>query len=119
MRGAAGRSLAASALLFAWGASVCLHYGRIGLMPLDQSIVWDGAWRLAHGQVPFRDFTTPAGLVPMALQALLFRVFGATWFVYCAHAAIFNGAFCVLSFGLLRGFGLSRPAAFLYSALGG
>jgi hypothetical protein len=93
---------AAGGLLFLFGFALCLHHGRVGLMPLDQSIVFDGAWRLLCGQVPFRDFGTPAGLAPIALQALLFGAFGVSWFVYCLHAAIFNGLFCVLAFRLLR-----------------
>jgi hypothetical protein len=110
---------AAGGLLFLFGFALCLHHGRVGLMPLDQSIVFDGAWRLLYGQVPFRDFGTPAGLAPIALQALLFGAFGVSWFVYCLHAAIFNGLFCVLAFRLLRRLGAGVGAAALYGALGG
>jgi hypothetical protein len=34
------------AFLIVLGAGLCLHHGRVGFMPLDQSIVWDGAWRI-------------------------------------------------------------------------
>jgi len=110
---------AAALLLFAFGFGLCLHHGRVGLMPLDQSIVFDGAWRLVCGQVPFRDFTTPAGLVPMALQAVLFRLLGVSWLVYCLHAALFNGLFCVLAFRLLDRLGAGVKAAALYALLSG
>jgi hypothetical protein len=106
-------------LLFAWGAALSLYYGRVGLMPLDQSIVFDGGWRILSGQVPFRDFTTPAGLTPIALQALFFRCFGVSWFVYCLHAAVFNGLFCVLSFWLLFRLEAGVLAAAFYAALSG
>ena len=106
-------------LLFGFGFALCLHHGRVGLMPLDQSIVFDGAWRLLCGQVPFRDFATPAGLVPIALQALFFRVFGVSWFAYCLHAAVFNGLFCVMTFGLLRRLGAGTLAAGYYGLIGG
>lgn len=109
----------AALALFAWGMALCLHYGRVGFMPLDQSIVWDGGYRLLTGQVPFRDFTTPAGLVPMAMQAAWFRLFGIDWFAYCLHAAILNGLFCVLAFRLLRGFGLAGAPAGLYALASG
>jgi hypothetical protein len=88
-------------------------------MPLDQSIVFDGAWRLLGGQTPFRDFTTPAGLVPMVLQAVLFKVLGVTWFAYCLHAALFNGMFCVLAFRLLLRLDAGTPAAAFYALLSG
>lgn len=110
---------ATQALLFAFGFGLCLHHGRVGLMPLDQSIVFDGAWRLLCGQVPFRDFTTPAGLVPMALQAALFRLFGVSWLVYCVHAAVMNGLFCLLVFRLLDRLGAGRVPAAFYAAASG
>jgi hypothetical protein len=106
-------------LLLAWGTAICLHYGHVGLMPLDQSIVFDGGWRLLQGQTPFRDFSTPAGLVPIALQALFFRCFGVSWFVYCVHAAVFNGLFCVLAFRLLLKLEAGTPAAAFYALLSG
>ena len=61
------------ALLFALGVGVNLVFGRRGFMPLDHSIVFDGGWRLLSGQVPFRDFAAPSGLVPSAMQVPFFR----------------------------------------------
>jgi hypothetical protein len=111
--------VALTLLLFAWGTALSIHYGRVGLMPLDQSIVFDGAWRILSGQVPFRDFTTPAGLVPIALQAVFFKWLGVSWFVYCLHAALFNGLFCVLAFRLLHRLEAGTTAAAYYAFLGG
>jgi hypothetical protein len=112
-------SLLSISALFCWGCALCLATGRLGFMPLDQSIVFDGAWRLLSGQVPFRDFTTPDGLTPIVLQALFFRALDVTWFAYCLHAAVFNGLFCCMAYGLLRGIGAPRTAALLYGALSG
>jgi hypothetical protein len=97
-----GRDLALGALVFVAGVALCLARGRVGYMPLDQSIVWDAGWRMLRGQVPLRDFTAPAGLVPGALQAVAFKAFGVSWLVYVAHAAVFNGAFGVLGQVFLR-----------------
>lgn len=82
-------------------------------MPIDHSIVFDGAWRLLSGQVPFRDFGTPVGLVPSAIQALFFGALGVDWFAYCLHAAIANGVFALLVAALIErqgGDALSRSA---------
>ena len=87
-------ALPAILFLFVWGGLLCLSTGRVGFMPLDQSIVFDGAWRLLSGQVPFRDFTTPDSLTPILLQVLFFKFLGVNWFAYCLHAAVFNGLFC-------------------------
>jgi hypothetical protein len=103
--------LARLALLFVFGAAVALHFGRRGFMPLDQSICFDGGWRVLSGQVPFRDYTAPNGFTVHALQALFFAIFGISWFAYCLHAAVINGLFVVLVERLLALLGLERWAA--------
>jgi hypothetical protein len=103
--------------LFAWGAAIELHYGRCGFMPLDQSIIFDGGYRIFSGQLPFRDFLTPTGIFPSLIQAFVFRAFGVTWFSYVLHSAVANGLFSVLAFVFLRQFALPRTAAAWWAAL--
>jgi hypothetical protein len=105
------RTVATLCLLFAIGVGVNLTFGRRGYLPLDQSIVFDGGWRLLSGQVPFRDFVAPSGLLPSAMQAALFRALGVTWFAYCLHASIVNGLFAIAVYGLLRLCGATRVEA--------
>jgi len=111
------KTIATLGLLFAIGVSVNLTYGRRGFLPLDQSIVFDGGWRLMSGQVPFRDFVAPSGIVPSAIQAGFFRALGVTWFAYCVHASIVNGLFAVAVYGLLRLCGSTRVEAAAFGAL--
>ena len=66
-------------LVSVFGFALCWQIGRIGYLPLDQSIVFDGAWRVVSGQVPWRDFVTPNGLSPILMQALVFQLFGVSW----------------------------------------
>jgi len=106
-------------VLLGVGAALSLAHGRLAFMPLDQSIVFDGGWRLLSGQVPFRDFTTPAGLAPIGLQAAFFSVLGVDWLAYLLHAALVNGCFCLTVFALLREFGGSHPLSFFYALLSG
>jgi len=105
--------------LFGFGVGICLYYGRIGFMPLDHSIVFDGAYRVISGQVPLRDFDLPSGVVPILLQAVGFKLLGLTWFSYCLHAAFINGLFCLTAYGFLRLLGGGRLLAFFYAALSG
>ena len=107
------------AILFAYGAGICLFYGRIGFMSLDHSIIYDGAWRILSGQIPFRDFNTPNGIVPMILQATFFNIFGVDWFAYCLHAACVNGAFCILVYLVLKLLEVSRSLSLFYAFLSG
>src|SRR5262245_40129364 len=108
---------ATACLLFVLGVAVNLTFGRRGFLPLDQSVVFDGGWRLLSGQVPFRDFAAPSGLVPAAMQAPLFGLLGTTWFAYCLHASIVNGLAAVAVFALLRFCGSARVEAALFAAL--
>lgn len=85
-------------------------------MPLDQSIVFDGAWRLLRGQVPYRDFVLPNGLAPIALQAAAFAILGVTWKAFLLHAALLNGVFAAMAFALLRVLGLGTAPALVYGA---
>jgi hypothetical protein len=103
--------------LFALGVGVNLVFGRRGFMPLDHSIVFDGGWRLLSGQIPFRDFTAPSGIVPAAMQVPFFALFGVTWFALCLHASIVNGIFCAAVFALLRLCGSTRLEAALFGGL--
>lgn len=37
---------------------------------------WEGAYRLSHGQVPFRDFGIPMGYMYWVIPAFFFKIFG-------------------------------------------
>ena len=112
-------NFAFSFILLLAGILYCLYYGRIGYMPQDHSAVFDGGWRILSGQMPFRDFALPNAILPIFFQALFFKLFGINWFVYCLHAAIFNGLFCVLVFFFLRIFGGTWLLSFFYALLSG
>ena len=109
--------VAALPSLFLFGTLICLYYGRDGFMPIDQSIIYDGAWRVLCGQVPLRDFLTPTGIVPILVQAAFFQLFGVNWFAYCLHAAAFNGLFAMLAYTFLRQWHLSRASAWVFAML--
>lgn len=108
----------AAAVLAVVGLAVGLHYARMGYMPLDHSSVFDGGWRTLSGQVPFRDYHAPSGIVPALMQAPFFALFGVTWFAYCLHAAVLNGLFAALTYGLLVRLELARIPAAIYGLLG-
>lgn len=100
--------LARRATLLLAGLAVGLHFARMGYMPLDQSICFDGGWRILCGQVPMRDYVAPNGFPVHALQALFFAVFGVSWFAYCLHAALINGLAVLLVDRLLTLLGLEH-----------
>jgi hypothetical protein len=89
--------------------------GHRGLFVLDQSIVFDGAWRLVQGQVPYRDFFMPFGPITFMLPALVFELCGVDFSSLVLTAAILSVAATAAAVRLL--WLLSRSAAL--SLLGG
>ncbi|TGL58872.1 hypothetical protein [Leptospira sarikeiensis] len=83
--------------VFIFGFFYNLHFALIGFQPLDGSIVFDGGWKILNGQIPFRDFSSPAGTTPSLIQAIFF-LFGVGWIQYFAHSSFFNGLFGVISY---------------------
>jgi len=71
--------------------------GMRGFYPFDQSIVFDGSYRVATGQVPYRDFLAPFGPVTFWIHGLFFRLFGSTWRVYVAGACVINATAAAVS----------------------
>lgn len=103
-------------VLFAFGFALCHFYGKFAFMPLDNSVAFDGGWRILSGQVPFKDFDLPGGLVVIYLQAFFFKVFGVSFSSYLFHSSLFNGAFAVMVFSILRKSGLSPWFSAFYGA---
>src|SRR5215813_14467541 len=72
--------------------------GHRGLFLCDQSVLFDGAWRLMQGQVIYRDFFTTFGPVAFVIQWLFFRIWGVDFSAMVLSAAILNSlaAVCVM-----------------------
>ncbi len=66
-------------LLCLAGGWLTWEAGHRGLFLLDQSMIFDGAWRILQGQVPYRDFFMPFGPVAFWLQSLFSALLGLTW----------------------------------------
>jgi len=76
--------------------------GSVGIMPLDQSIIFDGGWRVLSGQVPWVDFNTPSGTVPILLQAAWFKLLDVSWTSYVLHAAVTNVLYAIFVYALFN-----------------
>ena len=76
--------------------------GFFGMMPLDQSIIFEAAGRMQRGDRLFIDFGISYGLIPVLLQNLLFKITGINWFSYVLHAACFNAVFAFVIYDVLR-----------------
>lgn len=72
--------------------------GRRGFFPLDQSIVFDGSYRILKGQIPYKDFLIPVGPVPFYIHSLFFKISGVKYSSYLLGSSFINLLATVLSF---------------------
>ncbi len=82
--------LVLTAALLALSLNLTFVSGERGFFPFDQSIVFDGSYRVLSGQVPYKDFFAPWGPVVFWLHAIFFRLFGINYFSYILGAAVVN-----------------------------
>lgn len=92
----------AMAVIAVWAGLISYLSGMRGFFAMDQSIVFDGAWRILQGQIPFQDFFLPHGPLSMWIQALAFHIFGVSYHVYALTAAAMNVAGAWLAYGTFR-----------------
>ncbi|MDA1139220.1 MAG: glycosyltransferase family 39 protein [Planctomycetota bacterium] len=79
-----------------------LFTGSRGFFPYDQSIIFDGGYRVLIGQVPFRDFYLPYPPLAIWIQALSFYLFGVNYWAYVIPAAMMNLLGTACAFYMLR-----------------
>lgn len=79
----------AAAVLF-YSFVFCFKAGERGFFALDQSIEFDGAYRILAGQVPYKDFIIPVGPGVFWLQAIVFKLFGINFTAFLVGAALVN-----------------------------
>src|SRR5262249_3479419 len=85
----------------------------------DLSYVLNTAYRIAMGDVPYRDFSQPHAPLTFLIQAAIIKVFDSSYVHHMWYAALLSGAATLLTHALLRG--LLRPVfprAELYAFVG-
>lgn len=76
---------------------------------------WEGAYRMANGQVPFKDFGMPVGYMYWVIPALFFKIFGAQ-LITLIKAQVFINIIAGLAFrSILKS--LNVPIAVRYASL--
>ncbi len=79
-----------------------LAAGSRGFYALDQSIAFDGAYRILQGQIPYLDFLIPCGPVTFWLHALFFKVFGINYGAFLVGASTINALATLCAIHLTR-----------------
>ena len=77
-------------------------FQRHFLLFRDYSILWEGAYRVSLGQIPFTDFGTPVGPVSFLIPALFFKLFSPSWFVMQLSQMFENAILLFLAYQLVK-----------------
>jgi len=93
------------------------HYSFIGVMPLDNFVLYNGGYRVLKGYVPFNDYWLVTGPLLDYLNALYFKLFDINWISYVSHSSTFNVLISVSTYFLFLNIGLKREWSFIYSLL--
>jgi hypothetical protein len=100
--------------LFAF--AFCWLAGHRGVFLFDQSLVFDGGWRVLSGQVLHRDFTCPFGPTTLVLQAGFFWLTGVNWSSMVLPAALMNSLGALMAMRLVHVLTLGRSFAWTLAA---
>ena len=93
------------------------HYGFIGLMPMDNTVLYNGGYRVLNGYVPFTDYWLVTGPLLDYLNALFFSIFGVSWRTFIIHSSLINLLFGLASYFLFIQLELSKTFSIFYSIL--
>lgn len=89
-------------LLFGISFVYMLAFRRVVNMEPDEGIILQGAERILHGQVPYRDFFTFYTPGSFYVTAFLFKVFGDSILTARTALMFFGAAFPVITYALAR-----------------
>lgn len=91
-----------SLLVFLLSAGYLWLFRRSTAMEPDEGIILQGAQRILHGQVLYRDFFTFLTPGSYYLHALLFKIFGSSFLVARTALVFYGGLFSVFTYLMAR-----------------
>lgn len=93
------------------------YYGFIGIMPMDNTVLFNGGYRVLKGYTPFTDYWLVTGPLLDYLNASFFKILGISWSTFIIHSSIINSILAVSSFYFFLKIGLSSKFSFIYAFL--
>ena len=104
-------------LLGLFSFSINYYSGFIGVMPMDNFVLYNGGYRVLNGYIPFTDYWLVTGPLLDYLNAFFFLINGVSWKSYIIHSSIFNLIISISTYNLLVNLGLKKNFSFFYSVL--
>ena len=93
------------------------RYGFIGIMPMDNTVLFNGGYRVLKGYTPFTDYWLVTGPLLDYLNAFFFKFLGISWSTFIIHSSIINSILALSSYYLFTKIKISNKFAFLYAFL--
>ncbi len=103
--------------IFFFSIFVNQYYGYLGVFPIDTFLFFDSGNRVLNGEFPIKDFWAVSGLTNDFIQALIFKIFGVSWFSYVLHASLMNFLITFFTFHTLLKFKLHINYGLFYALL--
>ena len=91
------------------------HYGFIGVMPMDNFVLYNGGYKILNGYIPFTDYWLVTGPLLDYLNALIFYINGVSWHSYIIHSSLFNLIISIATYILFTDLGLNKKFSLIYS----
>ena len=102
-------------LLGAFSFFINYHYGFIGIMPMDNTVLFNGGFRVLKGYVPFTDYWLVTGPLLDYLNALFFKFLGLSWSTFILHSSAVNVLITIASYFLFINLDLTNKFSFFYA----
>lgn len=93
------------------------YYANIGVMPMDNFVLYNGGYKVLKGYIPFKDYWLVTGPLLDYLNALFFLLGGVSWKSYITHSSIFNSLIALSTYFLFLELKLNKKLSFAYSIL--
>lgn len=83
---------------------------------MDNTVLYNGGYRVLNGYVPFSDYWLVTGPLLDYINAFFFKILGVSWRTFIIHSSIINLFFSLASYYLFTQLGLSNKFSILYAA---
>ena len=104
-------------LLCIFSFFVNYHYGFIGINPMDNTVLYNGGYKVLNGYIPFSDYWLVTGPLLDYLNAFFFSINGVSWKTFIIHSSTFNLLIAISSYFLFTNLNLPKKYSLFYSAL--
>jgi hypothetical protein len=111
------RNLLPILLLGVFSFSINYYYGFIGFHPMDNTVLYNGGYRILNGYTPFNDYWLVTGPLLDYLNAFFFFLFGINWKTFIIHSSTINLILAISSYFVFNDLDIKKYFSLFYAAL--